>query len=83
MRSKLHEAKPTRSMYDVLFFLAFDLNDDFDEEYAVQEVVHNMLGKDLVNVGSLDTNPLRSKVKTFKDPTRTMELRHKEVCVVQ
>lgn len=58
---------------------AFELNDDFDEEYAFQEVVHNMLEKDIIDAGSVNQDIFQTKTKKFKDPTPTMELRHKQV----
>lgn len=61
----------------------FDLDEDFDEEYAFQEVVHNMLGKDIVDVGSVNADILHTKTTKFKDPTAKMELRHKQVRFLQ
>lgn len=57
----------------------FELNDEFDEEYALQEVVHDMLEKDIVDVGSVNAEIFQTKTTKFKDPTPKMALRHKQV----
>ena len=67
-------------MYPVLFFSVFDLDDDFDEESAVHEVVYNMLERDVVNLNSInDESKFKTKRKIFEDPTTKMKLRHEQV----
>lgn len=62
------------------FSTVFVLDDDFDEDDAVHEVVCNMLEKDVVDVCSVNNGTMfRTKTKKFRDPTPKMKLRHEQV----
>ncbi len=64
----------------VIFSPVFELDDDFDEESAVHEVVYNMLERDVVDLSSVnDESMFKTKTKKFKDPTPKMKLRHEQV----
>lgn len=64
----------------IYFFAVFELDDDFDEESAVHEVVYNMLERDVVDLNSVnDELMFKAKTKKFKDPTPKMKLRHEQV----
>ena len=77
-----HTVALTKSKWTLLYFSpAFELDDNFDEELAVHEVVYNMLERDVVDLKSVNDDESMYKVKTkkFRDPTPKMKLRHEQV----
>lgn len=65
-------------MYSLVNLSGHDYEEDLDEEIAVQEVVRNMLDKQVVKDNVLKDLGFDSK-KSPIDPRTKMELRHKQV----
>ena len=69
-----------KKIHFLIFYPVFEIDEDFDEESAVHDVVYNMLERDVVDINSLNNELImKNKTKKFKDPTPKMKLRHEQV----
>lgn len=58
----------------------FSIDNDLDEESAVNQIVYDMLERDVIDFTKIDDEAnFNSQSKKFKDPRPKMKTRHEQV----
>ena len=59
------------------------LDEDLDDEFVVQDILQDLMGKQLVKEDILNDLGMEKLTKNFTDPTPKMEQRHKLVRIIK